>query len=174
MCIRDRFAKVGSYISKPTPLTFFTHEGKNTSDGKYVYLFSSLDINPGNEKYIGTPVEFYVRNVKGDSVRATMDYNAPGTLSGNEIIFGETLTSDIEIALGFFEWELFWDTADLSDSLEISETDTDTLASVDSEAEGGTCSRVESVSLLQGSGDMAMMLAPILFLVGYTGWRRIK
>ena len=92
----------------------------------------------------------------------------------NQIIFGETLTSDIEIALGFYEWELFWDTADLSDSLEISETDTDTLASVDSEAEGGTCSRVESVSLLQGSGDMAMMLAPILLLVGYAGWRRIK
>ena len=110
-----------------------------------------------------------------------MDYNAPGTRSDrlelndrNQIIFGETLTSDIEIALGFYEWELFWDTADLSDSLEISETDTDTLASVDSEAEGGTCSRVESVSLLQGSGDMAMMLAPILLLVGYAGWRRIK
>ena len=168
------FAKVGSYISKPAPLTFFTHEGRNTSDGKYVYLFSSLDINPGNEKYIGTPVEFYVRNVRGDSVRATMDYYAPGSLSGNEIIFGETLTSDIEIALGFFDSDLFWDSANLSDSLEISETDTDTLASVDSEAEGGTCSRVESVSLLQGSGDMAMMLAPILFLVGYTGWRRIK
>ena len=58
------------------------------------------------------------------------------------------------------------------DKMDSSESADSNISSDNSE--GGTCSRAESVTLRQGSGDMAMMLAPILLLVGYAGWKRRK
>ncbi|MBI15599.1 MAG: hypothetical protein CL782_05050 [Chloroflexi bacterium] len=156
-------AKVGSYFTDPVPIMEYTKEA-----GTSFAVFDSLIIEPSSSKFIGKSIDFYIRTSDGSSAEVKV--------VGQPLVFGETV-SDIDIELE--ATDLKTDPSNPPSTSLLPEDKMDSAESTDSNissdnSEAGTCSRVESVTLLQGSGDMAMMLAPILLLVGYAGWKRRK
>tara|TARA_Y100000996_G_scaffold411393_1_gene395458 strand:- start:764 stop:1855 length:1092 start_codon:yes stop_codon:yes gene_type:complete len=153
----ELLAKVGSYFSDPVTIMGYAKE-----KGTTFAVFNSLILEPSSSKFIGRSIDFYIRFSDGSSKEVK--------IVGNPLVFGETL-SDIEIELEAEGSNNPPSTSLLPEDKQDSSDSDNALVAEDS---SGTCGRVESVSLLQGSGDMMMMLAPILFLVGYTGWRKRK
>ena len=155
----ELLAKVGSHFSDPVPIMEYAKE-----KGTTFAVFDSLILEPSSSKFIGKSIDFYIRVSDGSSEEVK--------IVGNPLVFGETL-SDIDIELEAEGSNNPPSTSLLPEDKQDS-SDSDNAAQNLGADSSGTCGRVESVSLLQGSGDMAMMLAPILFLVGYTGWRKRK
>ena len=158
----ELIAKVGSYFTSPVPLMEYTKE----SNTAYA-VFDSLVIEPASAKFIGKEIDFYIRTSDGVSTEVNV--------VGKPLVFGETL-SDIDIELEVGDAEM--NSSNLPSTSVLPEDKNDSSVAnnevAGNFAESGTCSRVENLSFVSGSGDMLMMVAPIFLLVAYTGWRRRK
>ena len=153
----ELIAKVGSYFTNPVPLMEYAKE-----EGTAFAVFDSLVIEPSSAKFIGRAIDFYIRTSDGVSTEVKV--------VGKPLVFGETL-SDIDIELEAGDAEM--NASNLPSTSVMPEDKANDLAKATEDTEsGGTCSRVDNLSFVSGSGDMLMMVAPIFLLVAYTGWRR--
>ena len=158
-------AKIGSYFSPAVSVTQYEQDGEIG-----FAVFDSLEINPGSAKFIGKSIVFYFRDGEGVSTKMHLAKNT-------SLIFGETL-SEIDIELEVGDASLFNNptaTGPLPTDVIIGSAESSIEdPSIELPGSGSTCGRVETLSFVEGSPDMLMMIAPIFLLVAYTGWRKRK
>jgi len=157
-------AKIGSYFSPAVSVTQYSQDGEIG-----FAVFDSLEIDPGSAKFIGKSIVFYFRD--GDGVSTKMHL-----AKDTSLIFGETL-SEIDIELEVGDASLFNNptaTGPLPADVIIGSGEQSIEDASEASGSGSTCGRVETLSFVEGSPDMLMMIAPIFLLVAYTGWRKRK